>query len=94
MENFIKVNIIEAKPVYSNSKNDEQLRELACGVTIVDPSNNKPINIYFNEESARILILGSLQYLGELGDSVAINMISSFMQDVNETLPETDSDIL
>jgi hypothetical protein len=89
---FIKVNVIEAKPIYTEQNLDDNLRELVCGVTLVDPSNNQPINISMNEDSARIIILGSLQYLGELGDSVAISMVHAFMESVDVSEIEGHSD--
>lgn len=93
MSDFIKINIIEAKPVYSTQKNqDDQLRELLCGVTIVDPTNNKPINVSLDVDSTRILVMGGLQYLGETGDQIAINMVNTFMNMVDTHLPEQSDD--
>lgn len=79
MSDFIVINVIDSKPVYGKQNSDSGLRELLCGVTIVDPNNNTPINISLNEESTRIMIMGGLQYLGELGDPIAIQMVSTFM---------------
>lgn len=91
-DNFIAVNIIEAKPIYSTQKTVEgELKELVCGVTMVDSNNNQPINISLNEQSTRIIVLGGLQLLGELGDQIAIDMVNTFMSHVQ--IPETeDSD--
>lgn len=89
---FIKVNVIESKPIYAEQNLDENLRELVCGVTLVDPSNNQPINIAMDENSTRIVILGGLQYLGELGDPVAINMVQAFMELVDVPEIEDHSD--